>query len=201
MEDRLVAPIAAGPQRVDADGQRAVVHPREERAASERVGGGRPRGRCHVRSLHLRTTRVDAPNARGAPAAAQCVTASGMRGVQGCGSECARPVFERPTGGIGAPGFSGLRARFVLCDESGPHRRSLAPLGSGRAVPEHDRGQPGPACATSAAGDPLQHEPCAYLGRTGAEGDRGDNVTGRVSGRIRWPSTCATAPGDMRGAR
>src|SRR5450759_2075723 len=31
------------------------------------------------------------------------------------------------------------------------------------------------------------------------QGDRGDNVTGRFSGRIRGPSTCATAPGDAWG--
>src|SRR5450759_5868832 len=31
------------------------------------------------------------------------------------------------------------------------------------------------------------------------QGDRGDNVTGRFSGRICGPSTCATAPGDAWG--
>src|SRR5450759_3838283 len=35
VEDRLVAAVAARPQRIDADGQRAIIHLRKERAASE----------------------------------------------------------------------------------------------------------------------------------------------------------------------
>jgi hypothetical protein len=41
-----------------------------------------------------------------------------------------------------ARGFSGLRAGFVLRDESSRRRRSRAPHGSGRAAPEHDADSP-----------------------------------------------------------
>jgi len=56
----------------------------------------------------------------------------------------ARAVQASRPEALGAPGFSGLRARFVLGDEAGHHRCSLAPNGPGRSVPEHDPGPGGP---------------------------------------------------------
>ena len=53
VEDHLVPPEAADPQRVDADRQRLFVHAGEERAASKRIDGCRPRGGSHVRSVPL----------------------------------------------------------------------------------------------------------------------------------------------------
>jgi len=62
-------------------------------------------------------------------------------------------LFGCPTGGIRARGFSDLRARFVLRDESGRYRRARAPHGSGRGVAERDRAQSSPACQPNTSGD------------------------------------------------
>src|SRR5450759_5830474 len=126
-----------------------------------------------------------------------CIRDAGSAGVRGVNvlARCSRvrpealgllvsPVYAH--GSCYATNRVLIDARWLL---SGPAAPFLSTTG----------GSPGPRVQPPAAGDPLQHEPCAYLGRTGAEGDRGDNVTGRFSGRIRWPSTCATAPGDAWG--
>ena len=83
-------------------------------------------------------------------------------------------------------GFSDLRARFVLCDESGRYRRSRALTGPAvrfLSAAEGSLAPPGPACAPPASGDVPYHEPCAYLGRIGTGRGRrrpvGDEAAGR----------------------
>src|SRR5450759_5596416 len=95
-----------------------------------------------------------------------CIRDAGSAGVRGVNvlARCSRvrpealgllvsPVYAH--GSCYATNRVLIDARWLL---SGPAAPFLSTTG----------GSPGPRVQPSAAGDPLQHEPCAYLGRTGA---------------------------------
>ena len=74
-----------------------------------------------------------------------------------------------------ACGFSDLRARFVLRDESSRRQRSRALHGSGRAAPEHDAGSPTLGTRPQPRGV-LRSTNCARISEEPDAGTRADGV-------------------------